>query len=129
MLVFIIPNKEGTVRFIMDYCRINLKSVKKTCMLSRIGDTMQQLEGLQYATALYINMGNYTIRLSSASKDMMTIVTEFLKFRYNPLLMDMRGSGDIFQTKVDELLGYIEGVKTYIDDILILSNEKISNHV
>ena len=32
-------------------------------------------------------------------------------------------SGDIFQAKVDNLLGYIKGIKTYIDDILVLSKD------
>ena len=71
-------------------------------------------------TALNLNMGYYTIRLSPASQDMTTIVTEFGKFRYNRLPMGMCASGDIFQAKVDKLLGDIEGVRTYIDDILVL---------
>ena len=51
---------------------------------------------------------------------MTTIVTEFGKFEYNRLPMGMCASGDIFQAKVDELLGDFEGIKTYIDDILVL---------
>ena len=34
--------------------------------------------------------------------------------------MGMCVSGDIFQSKVDELHSDIEGVKTYIDDIMVL---------
>ena len=81
---------------------------------------MQQLEGFQYATALDINMGYYTIRIYPASQDMTTIVTEFGKFRYNRLPMGMCASGDIFQVKLDKLSSDIKGVKTYIDDILVL---------
>ena len=81
---------------------------------------MQKLEGFQYATALDINMGYYNIRLSPASQDMTTIVTEFGKFRYNRLPMGMCTLVDIFQAKLDEILGDIEGVKTDIDDKLVL---------
>ena len=42
--------------------------------------------------------------------------------------MGMCALGDISQAKVDELLGYIEGVKTYIVDILVLIKEIFSNH-
>ena len=38
-------------------------------------------------------------------------------------------AGDIFQYKVDALLGDIEGVKTYIDDILVLSKEILYKHI
>ena len=77
-------------------------------------ETMQQLEGFQYATELDLNLGYYTIRISHASQDMTTIVTEFWKFRYNRLPMGMYALGDIFQAKVDKLLGDFEDVKTYI---------------
>ena len=73
--VFIIPKKEGTVGFIMEYRRLNQYFVMKTHPLPIIGDNMQKLEGLQYSKALDINMGCYTIRFSSASQDMTTIVT------------------------------------------------------
>ena len=74
-------------------------------------------------------MGYYTIRISPASQDMTTIVTEFGKFRYNCLPMVMYASGDIFQAKVDELLDDIEGVKTYIGDILVLSKYFFTKHI
>ena len=47
--VFIIPKKEGTMRFITDYLRLDHKLVRKYYSLPRIGETMHQLEGFQYA--------------------------------------------------------------------------------
>ena len=52
---------------------------------------------------------------------MTKIVNEFGKFRYNCLPMGICALGYIFQAKVDELLGEIKGVKTYIDDILVFT--------
>ena len=110
-----------TVRFITDYDSINQQLVRKPYPLPRIDNNVHQTEGLQYTTALDLNMGYYTIIISPAIQGMTMIVNEFGKFSYNRLPMGMCASGDIFQAKVDELLGDIEGVKTYIDDILVLS--------
>ena len=74
-------------------------------------------------------MGYYDIRLSPASQDMTTIVTEFYKFRYNCLPMGMCALGGIFQAKVDKILGDVEGVKTYIDYILVLIKDSFENHI
>ena len=74
-------------------------------------------------------MGYYTIRLSPASQDMTTIVTEFGKLRYNRIPMGMCASGDIFQAKVDNLLGVIKGVNTYKDDILVLVKDSFEKHI
>ena len=90
---------------------------------------MQHLVGVHYATALILNLGYYTIRLSPTSQDMTTIDTEFGKFGYNILPMGMCASGDIFQAKVDEILGDIEGFKMYIDDILVLGKNSFENHI
>ena len=54
---------------------------------------------------------------------MMRIVTEFGKFRYSFLPMGMCASVDIFQAKVEKLLGDIRIFKTYIDDIIVLSKD------
>ena len=59
--IFIIHNKEGTVRFIRYYRKLNQKLVRMPYSLPRTGDTMQQLEGFQYVNALDLNMGYYII--------------------------------------------------------------------
>ena len=43
--------------------------------------------------------------------------------------MELCASGGIFQTNVDEILSDIEGVKTYIDDILVLGKGSFSQHI
>ena len=43
--------------------------------------------------------------------------------------MGMCNSEDIFQAKGDKLLGDIEGVKTYTNDILSLSKDCFKNHI
>ena len=87
--IFITPKKEGTVRVITDYHRINHKLVRNLYPLIIIGENMWKLEGFHYATALYIKTGYYTISVLTKSQDMMTIMTEFGKFRYNHLLTGM----------------------------------------
>ena len=60
---------------------------------------------------------------------MTTIVTEYGKFRYNRLPMGMCTLGDIFQAKIDKILGDIEGVNMYIDDILVLNKDNFEKHM
>ena len=57
------------------------------------------------------------------------IVTKFGKFRYNYFPMGISALGDIFQANIDKLLCDIEGVKTYFDDIIVLSKDSFENHI
>ena len=43
--------------------------------------------------------------------------------------MSMCASGDIFQAKVDKLIGDIEVVKAYIGDILVLIKDRFEKHI
>ena len=82
---------------------------------------MHHLEGFHYTNTLDLNMGYYTIIISPDSQYITTIITEFGKIKYNRLSMGMSTSVDIFQSKADDLFGDIKVIKTYIDDILVLS--------
>ena len=126
---FILPKKNGSVRFLSDFRQLNTKIKRKPYPLPRIGDVLQQLEGFQYATTLDLNMGYYTVRLSSEASDMCTIVTEFGKFRYLRLPMGVSCSPDIFQSKINELLGDLEYIRAYLDDVLVLSKGTFKDHL
>ena len=54
---FIIPKKDGTVRFINDFRELNKRIRWKPFPIPKIQDLMMKLEGFQYATILDLNMG------------------------------------------------------------------------
>ena len=74
-------------------------------------------------------MGYYAIRISPSSQYTKTIITEFGKFIYNRLPMAICASGDIFQDKEDKLLGDIEGIKMYIDNIIVWCKDRFEKHI
>ena len=129
LLTFIIPKKEGTVHFLTNYRKVNGQIVCKPFLIPRIADTLQQLEGFTFATTLDLNMGYFTTPLAECSKDVTTIVTEFGKFRYTCLPMGMVISGNVFQSKMYDLISDIKGVKTYIDDILCIGKSSFADHI
>ena len=74
-------------------------------------------------------MRNYMIDSLPYSKDMTNIVAKFEKSRKNWLLMGMYMPGDTFQAKVYDIIGEIEGIDRYIDDILVLSKDKFPKYI
>ena len=58
----------------------------------------------------------------------MNIVTEFGKFRYNRVPVGICTSGDIFQSKLDELIGDIEGSR-YISVMYWYLTESVSTRI
>ena len=72
---------------------------------------------------------HHAIELFPESLYLTNIVTEFGKFRYNMVLIVLCASGDNFQAKLYEILGDINGVKTYINDVLVIIKGSLSWHI
>jgi Reverse transcriptase (RNA-dependent DNA polymerase) len=87
------------------------------------------LEGFQYATSLDLNMGYYHIELNPDSKKYCTIVMPFGKYEYQRIPMGLCNSPDIFQEKMSKLMEGLDFVRTYIDDLLIITKESFDDHL
>jgi hypothetical protein len=116
---FIIPKKDSTMHTILDFRELNKHIVRKPYPIPKISTILQELEGFTYATALYLNMGYYTIRLDPTASKMCTIIYSWGKYSYKRLPMGFGGSADIFQSKIMELMAPLEFVQAYMDDLLI----------
>ncbi len=74
-------------------------------------------------------MGYYHIELTPSAKKLCTIVLPWGKYKYPKLPMGLCNSPDIFQEKMSGLLQDLEYVRTYIDDLLIISKGNWSDHL
>ena len=126
---FIQPKKNGTVRFLSDFREVNKRLVRKPWPIPKISTVLQELEGFRFATALDLNMGYYTIRLDPDASRICTIIFPWGKYSYKRLPMGIAGSPDIFQAKMSELMMSLEYVRTYLDDLLIISNGSFEDHL
>src|SRR5690348_15885243 len=126
---FIIPKKDGTVRFISDFRQLNARIQRKPYPIPKIQDLLLKLEGFQYATSLDLNMGYYHIELSPLSKQLCTIVLPWGKYEYQRLPMGLCNSPDIFQEKMSSLVQDLEYCRACIDDLLILTQGDWNLHL
>ena len=121
--------KDGTVRFISDFCELN-KCIKcKPFPIPKIQDLLLKLEGFQHATSLDLNMGYYHIELTPFSKRLCTIVMPLGKYEYQCLPMGLCNSPNIFQEPMFELFSDLDCIQAYIDDLLVKSCSTFEEHL
>ncbi|KAL7533117.1 hypothetical protein ACHAWF_007608 [Thalassiosira exigua] len=114
---FIIPKKEGRVRWVSDMHELN-KAIKRTqYTLPIIGDVLRKRSGYKFVSKLDILMQYYTFELDEESKKLCTIVTPFGPYCYNRVLMGLKISPGYTQARMEEILRGIDEVECYIDDI------------
>ena len=126
---FIIPKKDGRVRFITDYRELNKHIRRKPWPMPHIMDMIQDIGSFTYVTALDLSMGYYHFRLDDKSSEMSTFVLPFGIYKYRRLPMGLNISPDIFQEKMSRLFADLPFVKIYLDDVLIFSDGTLEDHL
>lgn len=119
---FIVPKKDGRVRWVTDFRQLNKHLRRKQYPIPRIQDILHRRNGYKYFTKIDISMQYYTFPLDEYSQDLCTIVTPFGKYKYLRLPMGIKQSPDIAQELMEKMLRpFQDDTEIYIDDIGIFS--------
>jgi len=124
---FLIPKKDGRVRWISDFRVLNSNLQRKQYELPRIRDILERRKGYKFFTKLDISMQYYTFGLDEESKSLCTITTPFGLYRYNRLPMGISEAPDIAQEIMESTLSECD-CEVYIDDIGVFG-ETWDSHV
>lgn len=117
------PKKTGDIRVLTDFREVNKRIRRKPFPLPRINESMQKLEKFKCATAIDLSQGYYHIPLSEESQRICTTVLPWGKYSYKRLAMGIASAPDIFQSIMMDVLGDLDFVLCYLDDILVLQKE------
>jgi hypothetical protein len=120
---FIIPLKDGRVRWISDLRQLNKVIRLEQYLLPIITDTIREHSWYKFFTKLDISMQYYTLELDKASQDLCTIITPFGKYKYLRLPMGLKCSSDIAQAAMENVLSDINDADVYIDDVGAFSSD------
>jgi dihydroorotate dehydrogenase len=105
-----------------------------TCQPFRIpkigqSDMFRSMEGFTFASALDLNIGYYHIKLDAHAQKLCTIAFPCGKYKYKRLPMGIKIVPDFFQDVMSKLVQDMEYVKTYLDDLLKLTNSSFKDHL
>jgi hypothetical protein len=105
--------------------------------IPKIGDTgmIRSMEGFTFASALDLNMAYYHIKLyaDADAQKLCTILFPWYigKYKYKCLPMGIKivWFPDVFQNVMSKLVQDMDYAKTYLDDLLILTNSSFKDHL
>ena len=121
--VVLVKKKDKTVRFCIDYRRLNAITIKDAFPLPRIDDIFDQLTDAIYFTKFDFKSGYFQIPLSEEERPKTAFSTRDNHYQFTVLPQGITNGPATFQRIVNHVLGPTRWryALAYIDDIIIYS--------
>ena len=114
---------DGTVRFVVDYRKVNAISHIDAYPLPRIDDMIDRIGNAKYITKFDISKAYWQVPLDKESKEISAFTTPFGLFQFKVLPFGLASAASTFQRLMSKVLRGLERFcLTYLDDITIYSN-------
>lgn len=115
----IVHKVKGKLRICIDPQPLNVALRRQHYKLPTLEDVLPKLANTRVFSKLDIKEAFWHVRLDEDSSYLTTMMTHFGRYRWNRLPFGLKVSSEIFQHKLDEALGDLEGTFCVIDDIII----------
>lgn len=121
--VVLVRKKDGTLRFCVDYRRLNGVTHKDSYPLPRIEESLASLKKSRVFSTLDLAHGYWQVGVHPADKEKTAFVTPMGLYEFNRMPMGLCNAPGTFQRLVESCLGdqNFETLLLYLDDIIVFS--------
>ncbi len=120
--IVLVPKKDETLRFCLDFRKLNAVSKFDPNLMPRVDDLIEKLGSAMFLTTLDLCKGYWQIPLIPESKEITAFKTPFGHYHFRVLPFGLHGAPASFQRMIDQILqGTEEFAAAYLDDIIIYS--------
>lgn len=120
----IVEKKDKRLRICLDPRDLNKAIQREHFQLPSVDDVISQLAGGKYFSTLDANAGYWAIPLTEESSYLTTFQTPYGRYRYLRLPYGINSAQEVFHKRITQLFDGIEGVVSFIDDILVYGNDE-----
>ena len=122
--VLLVRKKDGSMRFCVDYRKLNEITIKDSYPLPRIDSCLESLGNSCFFSTLDLRSGYWQTELDACDADKTAFVTRSGQYRFTVLSMGLANAPSQFQRLMDLLLvGLLwEVCLVYLDDIIVFSS-------
>ncbi len=132
-LILFIEKKDESLRFCVDYRKLNALIKRDHYSLSLIDETLTCIQESNYLTRLNIIVAFNKLHMHSDSEDLTIFIIFFDSYKYHVMLFELTNKSTFYQHYMNDVLfEYLhQFCQVYLDDIIIYSKilKKHKQHV
>ncbi len=132
-LILFIEKKDDSLRFCIDYRKLNALIKRNRYLLSLINETLARIQDSKYLTQLNIIVVFNKLHMHSSSEDLTIFITSFDFYKYHVMSFELINNSTFYQHYMNDVLfNYLhQFCQIYLDDIIICSKtlKKHKRHV
>ena len=125
--VLFAPKKDGGLRLCIDYRALNSQTIKDKFPIPHAEDLFDNLGQSKVFSKIDLFSGFWQTRVHENSVEKTAFRTPFGHYEWQCMPMGLTNSPSVFQRLVSRLLGHLDFVEVFIDDILIHSIDHSSH--
>ncbi|XP_008179138.1 uncharacterized protein K02A2.6-like [Acyrthosiphon pisum] len=122
--IVIAKKPNGAIRICLDPQNLNKVIQREYFQIPTVEEILKQLAGAKVFSTLDANQGFYQIKLTNESSKMCTFSTPMGRYRFLRMPFGISSAPEIFHKKFKQTFEGLEGVDTYIDDIIVYGKNK-----
>lgn len=120
--IVLVPKKDGTLRFCLDFRKLNSVSKFDPYPMPRVDELVERLGRAKYLSTLDLFKGYWQVPLKPECKELTAFKTPFGHFQFRVHPFGLHGAPATFQRMMDQILQGTEMfAAAYLDDIFIFS--------
>ena len=120
--IVLVPKKDGSLRFCIDFRYLNTVSNFDPYPMPRIDDLLERVGRAQYITTLDLSKGYWQVALAPDAREMTAFRTRFGMYQFKVMPFGLQGAPATFQRLMDHVLRDLSDcMAAYLDDIVIFS--------
>ena len=121
--VVFVPKKDGTLRFCVDYRKLNAVTKRDSYPIPRMDECIDSLGEATIFTTLDCNDGYWQVPVADADKDKTTFTSHSGLYRFLRMPFGLKNAPATFQRAVDIILSRVKWqyALVYLDDVIVYS--------